>query len=89
MLFGALVFLFGIVERLVEGWFRRDTLATILEKMMSICAYELGARVLILTIALLPFFAFWEVGRVSGLRRLSTMFFSQSEAPGDSRPPAS
>ncbi len=82
-LFGALVFLFGIVEHLVEGWLRKESLAAIFAKMVSIGADELGARVLILVIAFVPFFAFWELGRLIGLRRLSAMFFSSPDAALD------
>ena len=89
VLFGALVFLFGVVERLVEGWVNSDSLAAISEKIASIGIYELGARGLILIIAFVPFFAFWELGRVIGLRRLSAMFFSRDEAPGEAQRPAS
>jgi hypothetical protein len=54
-------------------------------RIISIGGYELGARVLKLMIAFVPFFAFWELGRVIGLRRLSAMFFSKGEATGDSQ----
>ena len=88
VLFGALVFLFGIVEHLVEGWFHKETLAAIFEKIASIGTYELSARVLILIIAFVPFFAFWELGRVIGLRRLSAMFFSKHDPLRDGQPSA-
>lgn len=80
VLFGALVFLFGLLEHLVEGWLHKESLAMIFEKIASIGAYELGARVLILIVAFVPFFAFWELGRLIGLRRLSAMFLSKPDA---------
>jgi len=89
VLFGALVFLFGIVERLVEGLFHKENLATIFDKIALIGAYELSARVLIVIVAFVPFFSFWELGRVIGLRRLAAMFFSEREAPGEAQHPAS
>lgn len=89
VLFGALVFLFGFVERLVEGWFHKDSLAVIFEKITALSAYELAARVLILIIAFIPFFAFWELGRVIGFQRLSAMYLSKGAAPGEAPNPAS
>lgn len=83
VLFGALVFLFGIVEHLVEGWFHRESLAAIFEKIVAIGAYELAARILLLIVAFVPFFSFWELGRVIGLRRLAAMFFSGPHAASD------
>jgi hypothetical protein len=81
MLFGALVFLFGIVERFADGWFHKESVATVFSDIASIGVYELGARVLMVIVAFVPFFAFWELGRVIGLRRLAAMFFSQREVP--------
>jgi len=83
VLFGALVFLFGIVEHLVEGWFHKESLAAIFEKIVAIGAYELAARVLILIVAFVPFFSFWELGRVIGLRRLAALYFSRPNATSD------
>jgi len=87
VLFGAFVFLFGIVEHFVEGWFHRESLAAILEKIASIGAYELGARAVILIVAFVPFFAFWELGRLIGLRRLAAMFFSRAGASDEPHRP--
>lgn len=76
ILFGVLVMLFGVVERLVDGWFHKEDIAAILRGIVSIGGYEMCARVLILVVAFVPFFAFWEMGRVVGMRKLVTMFFS-------------
>ena len=83
VLFGVLVFLFGIVEHLVEGWFHKERVSVIFAKIASIGADELVARALMLIVAFVPFFAFWELGRVIGLRRLSTMYFSRPDAAKD------
>lgn len=82
-LFGVLVFLFGILEHLVEGWFHKESLAAIFAKIVSIGTDELIARALMLIVAFVPFFAFWELGRLIGLRRLSTMFFAPPDAAMD------
>lgn len=87
-LFGALVFLFGIVERLVEGWFHHKGLLGGLSAIGELGAYEIGARALMLIVAFVPFFAFYEIGRVLGVNRLAAMFFSRQDAAGDARRPA-
>lgn len=76
ILFGVLVLLFGVVERLVEGWFHKQDIAAILQSIVSIGGHEICARMLILVVAFVPFFAFWEMGRVFGMRKLVTMFLS-------------
>jgi len=76
LLFGVLVLLFGAVEHLVEGWLHDQGLLGGLRELSDLGAYELGARVLILIVAFVPFFAFWELGRVLGAHKLSALFFS-------------
>src|SRR5215831_17625370 len=66
ILFGILVLLFGVVEHLVEGWIHGEGLLGGLRKIGDIGAYEIGARVLVLIVAFVPFFAFAEIGRVLG-----------------------
>lgn len=84
IIFGVLVLLFGIVEHLVEGWFHHEGILGGLRSISELGAYELGARVLMLIVAFVPFFAFSEIGRVLGTDKLATMFFSRREAPGES-----
>ena len=79
-LFGILVLLFGIVEHLVEGWFRKQGLVAGLREIGDLGANELGARVLMLIVAFVPFFAFSEIGRVLGAQKLAAMFFSNQGA---------
>src|SRR5215831_6302173 len=73
ILFVILVLLFGIVEHLIEGWFREQGLVAGLREIGDLGAYELGARVLMLIVAFVPFFAFWEVGRVLGPGKLAAL----------------
>ena len=80
-LFGVFVFLFGILEHVVEGLYHRKDWAAILDGLTELGMYELLARVLMLIIAFIPFFAFWEIGRVLGPRKLSALFFSRRETP--------
>ena len=83
VLFGIFVLLFGIVEHLVEGWFRKQGLWGGLLEISELGAYEIGARVLMLMVAFVPFFAFWELGRVLGARTVAAAFFSNPRLPGD------
>lgn len=86
VLFGLLVSLFGVLEHLVDGWLHRQGLLGGLHDLTDIGAYELGARTLTIVVALVPLVAVGEIGRVLGADRLSAMFFSRREAPGDARP---
>ena len=76
-LFGAFVFLFGILEHVVEGLFHNEDWASILRHLTDLGMYEIVARVILLIVAFLPFFAFWEIGRVLGPGKLSALFFSR------------
>jgi hypothetical protein len=77
ILFGIFVLLFGVVEHLLEGWFHRQGLVGGLHDISDLGADELGARVLVIIVAFVPFFAFYEIGRVIGMRKLAEMFFSK------------
>ena len=82
ILFGALVLLFGILEHVVEGLLHKADPQEILHSLVELGIYELLARMLMMIVAFVPFFAFWEIGRVIGPRKLSTLFFSkQATAP--------
>ena len=81
--------LFGIVEHLVEGWFRKQGLVAGLHEIGDLGGYELGARVLMLIVAFVPFFAFAEIGRVLGAQKLGAMFFSKREVRDEGQHPTS
>ena len=83
LLFGVLVILFGIIEHLVEGWIHKQGLWGGLRDIAEIGGYELSARVLVLIVAFVPFFAFAEIGRVLGAGRLAAMFFSKRGPAGE------
>ena len=80
ILFAILVLLFGVVEHLVEGWVRKQGLVGGLREIASVGDYELCARVLMLFVAFVPFFAFGEIGRVLETQKLAVMFFGKREA---------
>ena len=80
VLFGVLVVLFGVLERLVEGLIHKEGLAGGIRRMAELGADEFAARMLILVVAFIPFFAFGEVGRVLGMKKLAQMFFATRDA---------
>ncbi len=88
MLFGLLVLAFGVIEHLVEGWFHREGLFGGLRKLTDLGGYELAARVLMLMVAFVPFFAFSEIGRVLGPQRLAALYFSDRRSTRVDPPPA-
>lgn len=77
VLFSVFVLVFGVLEHLVEGWFRRQGMLGGLRDIGELGEYELGARVVMLFVAFVPFFALAEIGRVLGAHRLAAMFFSK------------
>lgn len=81
LLFGLFVMLFGAVEHVVEGLFHKKTAGDILQGIADIGLYEILARVLMLIVAFVPFFAFWELARVLGPHKLSALFFSSRREP--------
>jgi hypothetical protein len=80
-LFGVFVMLFGVLEHVIEGLFHKEGTSDILRGMMDIGMDELLARVVILIVAFVPFFAFWELRRVLGTQKLAALFFSRRETP--------
>jgi len=79
ILFGVLVVLFGVVDRVVEGLIHEEGVLGGVRRMAELGIDEFGARILILIVAFIPFFAFGEVGRVIGLTKLAEMFFGKRE----------
>lgn len=77
LLFGLLVMAFGVLEHMVEGWFHHEGFFGGLRKLFAVGGYELAARVVMLVVAFVPFFAFGELGRVIGLRKLGALFFAE------------
>ncbi|MGB5135541.1 MAG: hypothetical protein WBN89_10245 [Prochlorococcaceae cyanobacterium] len=85
ILFGVLVMLFGILEHLIEGLLRSHSGISGLRDLASLGVDELAARVLMIVIAFLPFFAFYEIGRVIGMKKLAAMFFQRPDPVSDAR----
>lgn len=80
LFFGALVFLFGILEHIVKGWFHHEGLLGGLRTLGETSAYEIGARAVMLIVAFVPFFAFAELSRVMGGHALKALFFDRRPA---------
>lgn len=80
-LFALLVMGFSVVEHLAEGWFHHQGAFDGLREIARIGADEIAARMLTLGVAFIPFFGFWELGRVLGMRELADMFFSRARPP--------
>ncbi len=86
LLFALLVLGFGLLEKTVDGLIHREGVLSGLQKIAETGPYEIGARTLMLTVALVPFCAFSELGRVMGLGRLVSLFFGKREAAAGGTP---
>ena len=86
LLFALLVLAFGVLEKTVDGLIHREGVWSGLRQIAQVGPYELGARTLMLTVALVPFCAFSELGRVLGMSRLVGLFFGKREAAAGGPP---
>lgn len=82
-LFALLAMAFGVIEHLVEGWIHHQGAFVGLREVAALGGDEIAARMLTLSVAFIPFFAFSELGRVLGMRRLAQMFFSRPAQPAN------
>jgi len=76
-IFALLATLFAVVENIVEGLIRKKDWASIASNGFGIGSLELFARMTMLFVSFIPFFAFWEIGHLLGRRELIEMFFSR------------
>ena len=81
LLFAILTVLFGVLEHAIDGLIHKEDSATIMHKLLAVGTHELFARMIMLFISFVPFFAFWEIGEAVGRRRLIEMFFAKREPP--------
>lgn len=88
MLFVILVLVFGVIEHVIEGFVHKQGLMGGIHGIAELGAHELGARVLMLFIAFVPFFAFAEIGRVVGAQKLAALFFAKREPIGEASRPS-
>lgn len=75
LFYGLLVVVFAVVEHVVEALLHGKTLAAGIEDMLNQGAYEIVGRGLVLFVAFIPFFAFWELGKLTGEKKLFDLFF--------------
>ena len=76
--YGALVAVFTILEHIVEGLVHGKSLAASVEAMWHQGLPEILGRVLVMFVAFIPFFAFWELGRLIGDKKLADLFVRKS-----------
>ena len=82
--YGALVGAFAILEHVIECLIHGKTLVASIEGFLDKGVWEILGRTLILFVAFIPFFAFWELGHLVGDRKLFDVFFRKASGP----PPA-
>lgn len=82
LLFGLLVLVFSILEHFIKGLIHEKDLAVIFHELERVGWDEILARILVMFVAFIPFFAFREAGRVLGQVKLFELFFrSKAAAP--------
>ena len=80
LLFGLFVAVFSVIEHVIEGLVHHQTWEAIAHHLISAGRDEILAKTLIMLIAFIPFFAFWETDRVMGEGKLSALFFRKRVA---------
>lgn len=65
-------------ERVVGAAIHEEGMLATFRRIAAVGSDEFPARILILTVAFMPFFAFGEVGRVLGYERLTAMFLTRT-----------
>lgn len=78
--YGLLIGVFSVVEHVVEGLIHGKGIAGSFAELTSEGIYEILARVLVLFVALIPFFAIWKLDEELGERKLSQIFFGKRSA---------
>jgi hypothetical protein len=73
--YGGLVGVFAILEHIIEGLLHGKTLAASFAALLDQGVWEILGRTLVLFVAFVPFFAFWEIGRLAGDQKLFDLFF--------------
>jgi hypothetical protein len=77
-LFAVLVWLFTILEHVVEGLIRRLDWSEIGHSIVRHGLHEMVARIIMMFAAFLPFFALWELRLRLGPRRFFELWFSRN-----------
>lgn len=80
VLYGLLVAVFNVLERLIEGLLRGYDWEATANLVVMNGWDEILAGALMVTVSFIPFFALWETGRVLGAGKLSKMFLHRRAA---------
>jgi hypothetical protein len=75
VVYGALVAAFEVLEHIIDGLIHHKTLAESLQTLLDKGVYEILGRTLVLFVAFIPFFAFWELSGLIGDKKLFDVFF--------------
>ncbi len=78
LVYGVLVAIFSVLEHLVDGLIHGKTLAASFDAVWNRGVYEILGRSLILFVALIPFFALWELDRAIGEGKVLSILFRQN-----------
>jgi hypothetical protein len=81
VVFGFLVGVFAVVEHVIRGLWNGVELTGGLVALSEKGFHELLANSLVVFVALIPFFAVKELGRVLGEKKIRTLFFRSSVDP--------
>jgi hypothetical protein len=85
MLFALCVLVLGILERVITGFFHRESVTGVFQEVIR-GRYEILARVLVMFVAFIPFFAFRETMRVLREVKLFDLFFRSRGADPSPQP---
>jgi hypothetical protein len=77
LFYGLLVLAFEILEEVVVGLIHHKTLVASFEGFLDRGVHEIAGKGLILFVVFLPFFAFWELSRLVGEKKLFAYFFKK------------
>jgi hypothetical protein len=81
VVFTVFVAVFKIIEHTIKGLWHGEGLTGGLVELSQKGSHELLANSLIVFVALVPFFAIKELGRVFGEKEIRTLFFRRSAIP--------
>jgi hypothetical protein len=73
------ILLAGVVERLIKGLIHGRMPLEVLRGLPEQGPAELVARMIVLIVGLIPLFAFLEIGKAIGFRRLGVLLFSRGQ----------
>jgi hypothetical protein len=71
---------FKLLERLLDGFLHHQTVVEITQEVLSRGWHEMLVSALLMFLIFTPFFAFQEIGRLTGEEKLFDLFFHQRSA---------